>query len=552
MLEFLKVMVKNLLALLSVRQSRILSGAAILMSTVFASKVLGLVRDRLLAHSFSPDTVAVFFAAFRLPDLIFQLLIFGALSVAFIPVFTDYVQKRDERAAFVFASDILNIFLVAFLLVSSLVFLLTLPLINLIVPGFSLNQKELTASLAQIILLGQILLAVGSLFVGIAQSFQRFIIPALAGISYNLGIILGILFLTPHFGIMGAAFGVIVGAALHVLIQIPLVTHLGFKYKFTFDIFSPGVKEILSLMSMRTLGLAIEQINETVAISLSSFISTASVTYLTFAQHLQTVPIGLFGATIAQAALPVLSREHSRGEAESFKATLLTTMHQILFLSLPAVAILIVLRIPAVRLVFGASRFDWEATVLTGRTVAFLALGLSAQAVNLLLVRGFYALKDTKTPVIVSLVSVAINILFSVYMVTILNLEVWSLGIAYAISSNIALLLLLYFLDKKLGGFGNKPLYLPALKMLFAAILAAVALYLPIKALDKLVFDTTRTVNLILLTAVASLFGLSVYLALVWALRVKELKTFSNLIKRIYTKEFAVKSEELVKETGTV
>jgi putative peptidoglycan lipid II flippase len=138
---------------------------------------------------------------------------------------------------------------------------------------------------------------------------------------------------------------------------------------------------------------------------------------LTFAQHLSAVPVGLFGATIAQAALPVLSREHARGETESFKVTLLTTLHQILFLTLPATAMLIILRIPIVRLVFGASEFTWEDNVLTGRTTAFLALGLAAYSVTLLLVRGFYAYKDTKTPVIVSLITVLVNVLLSVLFV---------------------------------------------------------------------------------------------------------------------------------------
>lgn len=545
-------MVKNLLSLLSTRQTQILSGAAVLMLTVMVSKILGLLRDRLLVHLFTPEDVAVFLAAFRLPDLIFQLMIFGALSVAFIPVFTDYLHDKGEKEAFGFASDILNIFLIAFSLVGFLVFLFALPLMNLVVPGFNSEQKAVAASLTQIILMGQILLAIGSLFVGVCQSFQRFIIPSLAGVFYNLGIILGIILLSPKLGIYGPAFGVIIGAAMHALIQVPLVNHLGFKYRFRLNIKSAGIKEIFSLMSMRTIGLAIEQLNETVGLVLASFISTASVTFLTFAQHLQTVPIGLFGLTIAQAALPVLSQEQSRKELASFRTTLLTTIHQILFLTLPATSILIVLRIPAVRLVFGASQFDWQATVLTGRTLAFLAVGLTAQAVILLLVRAFYALKDTKTPVMVSCIVVAINIILSVVFVRALNYEIWSLGLSYSIATIVSLFLLTYFLDKKVGSIAGSGLYLPALKMLIAAFLAAVALYLPIKALDKLVFDTTRTVNLIMLTVIASTFGLSVYLLLVWLMRVKEIEGLSSLIKRVYRLQFPLKTEEIIKETGAI
>lgn len=545
-------MVKNLLSLLSTRQTSILSGAVVLMATVAASKVLGLIRDRLLAHFFAPDELAVFLAAFRIPDLMFQLLIFGAVSVAFIPVFTDYLHKKDEGEAFSFASDVINIVLAGFTLISIVVFIFATPLTNFVVPGFTQQQKELTANLTQIILLGQIALVIGSFFTGICQSYQRFIVPALSAVFYNAGIILGIIFLVPVLGIFGPAFGVVLGASLYVLVQIPLVASLGFKHKFSVNLQSSGIKEIIGLMSIRTIGVAVEQINETVGIILASLISASSVTFLTFAQHLQTVPIGLFGATLAQAALPVLSREKAKGEGNSFKVTLLTTMHQIMFLALPAAAILIVLRIPAVRLVFGASQFDWEATVLTGKTVAYLAVGLAAQSVVLLLVRGFYALKDTRTPVIVSVLSVAVNIALSYYFVQILHLEVWSLGLSYAVSVNLSIFLLLYFLHRKVGGFSGRAVFVPTLKMLLSALTAAMALYLPIKALDQLVFDTTKTANLLLLTGIASVFGLTVYLLMVWLLKVKELETFGNLMKKIYHFEAKLKAEEPIEEAGPV
>ncbi|OGE71546.1 murein biosynthesis integral membrane protein MurJ [Candidatus Daviesbacteria bacterium RIFOXYD1_FULL_41_10] len=545
-------MVKNLLALLSSRQNSILSGAVVLMATVFASKFLGLIRDRMLAHFFVPDELAVFFAAFRVPDLLFQLLIFGAVSVAFIPVFTDFLNKKGDKEAFTFASDVLNIVLVGFIAVCIIVFLLAGNFIGLIVPGFNEAQKEETVNLTRIILGGQIILVIGSFLTGISQSFQRFIIPAIASFFYNVGIILGIIFLVPLWGIAGPAVGVTLGASLYVVIQIPLVVSLGFRHTLTFNFKSNGIREVLGLMSIRTVGVAVEQLNETVGVILASLISASSVTFLTFAQHLQTVPIGLFGATLAQAALPVLSREKSRGEDGSFKVTLLTAMHQIMFLALPAAAILIVLRIPAVRLVFGASQFNWEATVLTGKTVAFLSVGLAAQAIALLLVRSFYALKDTRTPVIVSILSVSLNVTLSFYFVQNLHLEVWGLGASYAISSNFAFLLLLYFLHHKVGGFNLNDLFMPTLKMLLAAVVAAVALYIPIKALDQLVFDTTHTINLILLTGIASIFGLGVYLLLVWLLKVRELETFGQLIRRIYKFKFELKSEEIVQHPDTV
>ncbi len=525
------------------------------MATVMLSKFLGLIRDRLLVHSFTPDSVAIFFAAFRLPDLIFQLLILGALSVAFIPVFSEWLSAKGRQAAFELAQSILSLSLLLLILLTIVIFIFTEPLTALIVPGFSPDQKELTATLTQIILIGQIFLAIGSFFVGINQSFQRFIIPALAGVSYNAGIILGIIFLGQPLGILAPAVGVIIGALLHVIIQLPLIFSLGFRFSFKFNFLHPGVRDIARLMSMRTIGLAAEQVNETVGVILASLISTASVTYLTFAQHLQVVPIGLFGATLAQAALPVLSSEKARGRIEEFKVTLLTTMHQILFLSLPATAILIVLRIPAVRLVFGASQFDWEATVLTGRTVGFLAIGLAAQAISLLLVRGFYALKDTKTPVVISLIVVIVNIALSFYLVRILSLGVWSLGIAYSVSAILSSILLLFALHRKVGGFDKEALWPPLLKMLIASAIMGMALYIPIKLLDQVIVDTTRTINLIILTGLASAFALVVYVFLVWYLKVAELVTFLNLTKNIFSKMRRlggeIRTEEIIHEIET-
>src|SRR3989344_2412460 len=546
-------MVKNLLAILSSRQSSILSGASILMMAVFASKFLGLIRDRLLVHNFSSAEASLFFAAFRLPDLLFQLLIFGALSVAFIPVFTEHLSKNGEKDAMCFANNILNLSLTLFGVVALFAFIFIGPINSLIVPGFSGSQKALTDDLTRIILLGQIILVVGAFFVGIAQSHQRFIVPSIAPLFYNLGMIIGIL-LSPVLGITGPAFGVVIGALLHVLIQIPLVSSLGYRYKFSFNFFNSGVREVVRLMSFRNIGLAVEQLNEVVGTALASLVinNSSAITILTFAQHLQTVPIGLFGATIAQAALPVLSKEQAETDKEAFKRRLLTTFHQILFLTLPATAMLVVLRIPLVRLVFGASQFTWDDTVLTGRTVALLALGLSAQSVILLLVRGFYALKDTKSPVFISVGTVILNIALSSTFVLFFHLDVWSLGLSYAITSIVSMILLLHLLHKKVDHFSMPLLFYPAIKMLLAAVIAAIALYLPVKALDQQVVDTTHTLNLIFLTGVASIFGLGIYIWVVWWLKVRELYTFWDLINKFTKLRVRVKTEEISKETTSV
>ncbi len=543
-------MVKNLFSLLYSRQTSILSGATIIMLTMLVAKVLGLLKDRLLAQFFSPDTIDIFWAAFRLPDLIFQIAILGALSVAFIPVFIELNENKGKEEAFDLSRAILNLCLLTFIAASILIFIFAEPIITyFIAPGFPFAKQQQVIELTRIIIFGQIILVFGAFFIGILQSFQKFIIPAFAPVFYNLGIILGIVFLSGSMGIKGAAIGVIIGAILHALIQLPLILSVGFRFKLPLKLFHPGVKEIMKLMSIRTIGLAAEQINETVGLRFASLISAGSYTYLTFAQHLQVAPIGLFGAALAQAALPVLSSEKARGKIEEFKITLITTLHQILFLTLPAAAILIVIRIPVVRLIFGASKFDWEATVSTGATLAFLSIGLAAQAVSLLLVRGFYAIKDTKTPVVVSLIVVFVNIVLIYYFITILRLDVWGIGLANSIAAILSGVLLFSGLHFKIGKFNLRSVVLPFAKMLMATIIMGMALYIPIKLLDQVIFDTTKTINLLILTGLSSVFAISVYFVLVWFLKVQELETYIELLKRIGNFPTKLRSKEMVQDT---
>jgi len=227
----------------------------------------------------------------------------------------------------------------------------------------------------------------------------------------------------------------------------------------------------------------------------------------------------------------------------------LTTLQQILFLTLPATVILIVIRIPVVRLIFGASQFNWEATVLTGATLAFLSVGLAAQAISLLLVRGFYALKDTKTPVLVSLFVVMLNIILGVYLIVILKLDVWSIGLANSTAAIVSAVLLFWALHKKVGNFDLKSVLGPFSKMLMATIIMGASLYIPIKLLDQVIFDTTRTINLLVLTGLSSIFALSIYVAVVWFLKVRELSTYLELIKRFGRWQSVVKSKEILPET---
>lgn len=531
-------LIKKTLFIFSSRQTNYFSAASILMVAVAVSRILGLIRDRLLAAQFTPGDLGIYYAAFRIPNMIFELLVMGALASAFIPVFTGYLDTKGKNEAFSLASSVINIGVIIFIIFSIPMMIFTKQISIWLAPGFNENEINLMTSFTRIMILAQVFpLIIGNFFTGILESFRNFIIPSVAPVIYNIGIILGIIILSPSLGLYGPVVGVAIGAVLFTIIQIPLIISLGYKHNFSLSRLHPGTRVVGKLMLPRTLGLAVSQIDTTVDLILSSLLGSAMVTVFSFAQHLQQLPVGLFGASIAQAILPSLSSLFAKKDFTEFRKIFTAAFNQILFLVIPISAILIVLRIPIVRLVFGASTlFDWNSTVATGKTLAYFSLSLFAQSQVHLLVRGFYALHDSKTPVIIGALSVVLNTILSVILVVYLHLEVWSLGLATSIASIVQIILLLYYLDKRVGIFNKYELLFPSVKIFLAGGVTGVALYIPIKLLDQLVFDTTKTFNLLILTSIATIAGLSVYLFLSWFLEIPQVTVLSKILKK--AKEF--------------
>lgn len=545
---------KRSLNLLLKRQSNILSAAAVIMATIIFSQVLGLVRQRLLVAIFgASNTLGVYLASTRLPDFLFQLIIAGALSSAFIPVFSDYLAKGKEEYAHKVASTLLVISLAIFAVFAFLLFVFAREFSSLMAPGFSSSQLDLMAQLTRIVIFGEILFIIGSFLSAILQSYNHFFVPGIASALYNLGIILGILFLSPFVGIFSAAYGVVLGALIFVLAQVPLVKKLGFSFKPTLSlewIKSSGVMDVFKLIWPRTISITIFQIGTLITVTLVSFLQNPGRNYVIFdyAQTLAFAPVALFGQAIAQAAFPVLSKEKEK--LEDFRATFITSFNQMLYLVLPFSALFLVLRIPIVRLVFGAAQFDWQATVLTGTTLSYFSISIFAQALVYLVSRGFYALHDTKTPLIIGSATTILMILLSVAFVFYYHLGVVGIAFAFSIASILNFLILFIFLDRKTGGFDKWPLAKTVTKIFIASGLTAFALYVPIKLLDQLVFDTTKTINLILLTGISSFAGLSLYLFLTWLFDVKEATMFILLFKKIGDwRQILTKSDETIDGT---
>ncbi|HEV2339766.1 MAG TPA: murein biosynthesis integral membrane protein MurJ [Patescibacteria group bacterium] len=544
---------KKSLSLFTRQQTNILSAALIIMATVIFSQLLGLVRQRLLVTVFgASNTLGVYLASGRLPDFLFQIIIAGALSSAFIPVFSDYLVKGKEKEGYAFASTLLTLGLAIFFIISLVLFVFAPFFSGLVAPGFSSKELILMGNLMRVTLAGEMLFIIASFFSALLQSYNHFLIPGLAAALYNLGIIIGILFLAPSVGIFAPAYGVIIGALLFVIAQIPMVKKVGFRFHIVKVVENKGLAEVFHLMWPRTLSIAIFQLGTLLTVTLISLLHDAGRNYVIFdyAQTLAFAPVGLFGQTIAQAAFPVLSRQ--KHDLVLFRQTFLSSFFQMLYLVLPVSVLFIVLRIPLVRLIYGASQFDWQATVFTGHTLALFAFSLFAQSLIYLVSRGFYALHDTITPLVIGAFSTAVMLLLGVCFIFFFHLSIGSIAFAYSISSIINFLVLFVMLDRKTGGFTKKTLFFSSAKIFLITFFTAFALYIPIKLLDQLVFDTTKTVELLMLTGISSLCGLLLYLLLTWVFNVQEAKPFLLLFKRVGNwREILYSSEEAIEPPHT-
>jgi len=432
------------------------------------------------------------------------------------------------------ASVVMNYGVVIYCVIALPFIFFTKNISQILAPGFSPEQQIVMARLTQLMIIFQVLpLMIGNFFTGILQSYKLFFLPALAPIFYNLGTIAGVIIFAPSLGLMAPVVGVIIGSLLFLCIQIPALLVLSYRHRMSLDTRVEGVREVGKLMLPRTIGLGVSQIDTTVDLMLASLLGSRMVTIFNFAQHLQQLPIGLFGATIAQAALPTLSRSSAVEDRQEFRTQLVSAIHQILFFVLPISVAFIILRIPITRLVFGSDQFDWEATVLTGKTLSAFSISLFAQAMLHVLARAFYALYDTKTPVIVGIFGILLNVVFSVIFIHIFHMPVWSLGLSTSMATIIHAGILLHLLSKRIGRFAWGDLVVAPVKMVVAVLIMGLLLFGLQRLLDELIFDTTRTINVVLLLITVGGTGMVSYIFLSWVLGVGQVDRFVVLLQKI-------------------
>jgi len=414
-------MVQRIFNILNKEFTGLHQAAYLLGSFALFSQILALIRDRLLANSFGASgTLDVYYAAFRIPDLIFVSIASFVSITVLIPFLADKIdfeKKENKTSAHKFMSDIFTVFIIVIIALTSIIFLLVPLFSNLIAPGFSLEQKKEFIILTRILLASPILLGLSSMLGSITQVYRRFFIYAGAPILYNLGIILGIIFLYPIFGIYGVALGVIVGALLHFLIQIPIVIKHGLMPKFSLHINFTEIKKVVFLSFPRTIALSSNQLTLIVLIAIASFMIKGSITIFNFSFNLQSVPLSVIGVSYSIAAFPTLARLFSKGDRKAFCKNVIIASRHIIFWSIPAIILFIVLRAQIVRTILGSGQFNWADTRLTAASLAVFSVSILAQSLQLLFVRGYYAAGKTRIPLFINISSSIFTILLGFLLV---------------------------------------------------------------------------------------------------------------------------------------
>lgn len=531
-------------------QTQSISLAALILSAFsFLSFVLGLLRDRLLTGTFGVgNELDVYYAAFRVPDFIAVVLMTGAIGVAIIPIFTKNLVEGKEQA-FKYLSNLLNLSLVFLIIICLFLFVFAPDLISLIVPGFSDDKKEITILLTRIMLLSPILMGISNIISAVLRVFQRFLTTALAPIVYNLGSIIGIIFFVPKMGISGLGWGIVLGAFLHFLIQVPALFKVGFKIQNIFNFLDKDFLLTLKLTIPRSIGLAATQINLVVVTIIGSTLIPGSVGIFNLANNLSFPIIGLVAIPFTIAVFPALSLAFSKGDKKGMLLKFSSVFRQIVFLIVPMSAICFLLRAHFVRVVFGAGRFDWSATKLTAACFGIFMFGLFAQGLIYLVSKAFYATRNTRIPALVSIISVVSTAMFSYFFIWLLsfenifsnflsgflriegmhNLAVVGLPLAISLNTILQLLLLLFLFKREVGDFHIKEILSSFGKVLSATFLTILFTYFIRQILSNYMnMETFWEVFLEL--GIASSLGFSFYLLVTFIFKSSEVMALKNLI----------------------
>ena len=505
----------------------------------FLSRILGLIRDMFIANFFGSGMSAdAFFVAFRIPNLLRRLFAEGSLTVSFIPVFTEYLQNKSREEAFLLARVVLT-FLVCIVTAITILGIILSPLIvKVIAPGFGgMGEKyALTVLLTRIMFPYIFLVSLLALFMGILNSLKHFSAPAIAPIFLNLSMIAVLIFIVPYMKTptIGVAIGVIVGGVIQMALQIPFLMNKGLSFAPKWNIRHPALKKIGMLMFPTIFGSAIYQINQLIGTLLASLLREGSVSYLYYADRLVQFPLGVFAIAISTAVLPSLSREAAEGDIYRLKQTLSHALRLTMFITIPAMAGLIVLRQPIITLLFQRGAFTSFTTIMTAQALLYYSIGLWAFAGLRVFVSAFYSLQDTKTPVKVAVVAMIANIAFSLALMG--PLKHGGLALALSLASTLQLFMLIFLLQKRLGGIEGSVVIRSMVRSFISSLVMSICIYfLAFKVFSSILEQKTFNLALGILIIVCA--GLVIYVISAYVLGSKELSSLKELLKVFKKKE---------------
>ena len=507
-----------------------LARAGIIVSSAFlVSRILGYVRLLVIGNTFGATAdLDAFFAAFRIPDLIFQLVAAGALSSALVPIVSGLFTTNEQPRAWRVVSTVINLMLIGLAVLAGGFFILAPVIVPIITPGFEGAQLDMTIELTRIMLLSPIFLALGAVATSVLNAGGRFAAAAIAPIVYNLAIIGAAVLLAPTLGVDGLALGVVAGSLGHLLVQLRPLARLGFRYEPHIDRADPQARKALALMAPRAIGLGASQITFIVVTSIATTLEVGAVSDFNFAFALLQIPLGIIGVPLGIVLLPTLSRDAAVGREDAFAALLTRALRLLIYVMIPIAVLGGLLRFPVVEILFGSGQIAPDDLQLIAVTLTAFLIGLTAHAMIAVLARAFYARQDTVTPVAAAVGAVAINCTLAVILVGPLGLP--GIALAIAIAAWVEAGVLLAILYRRLPHFELRGLGRVGVEAIAGSVVAGVAAYVVLGLIgDRIGADPGRLLLALEIVAVSIVFG-AVYARLSVALRIPELPSIVEVM----------------------
>lgn len=506
------------------KENSVRGASLILIITLTLSNLLGLVRDRFLTKNIETFNLDVYYASFRIPDLIFNFLILGAISSAFIPIFSEFIAKDDKKKVnegHRIASSLINIAVSIMIVVAIGIFFLMPYLVPIVVPKFDSSRMAETVKFSRLLMLTPIFFSFSYIVGGILNSYKRFLAYSLAPLFYNLSIIIGAYFFAPRYGLTAVVWSVVAGAFIHLLIQLPSAIKIGYRHSWVFDWKNSSIRRIVKLMIPRTIGMGTNQIMLLFYTAIASTLAAGSITSFELGNNIQTMPSVVFGTSFATAVFPTLTAKIALNDNNGFAFYLNRAMRSIAFLLIPATVVFILLRAQIIRLILGSGKFGWEDTRRTALVLGFFSLSLLAQGLIPLLARAFYSLKNTKTPMYISIVSALTSVAFGYPLAK--SFGVAGLAFAFSIGSFANAAILYYFLNKRYSSVLNKNLFKSIAYISLISIAMGISMWTAMHISANFV-DMSRFIGVLTQTVITLVVGGFVYFGLSYLFECEEMK----------------------------